>query len=667
MPLPPSRYMPGPVASQQLNTDLYGYPGTPSGVVFHGNRPLLSETVITGATYSPLTWQAVNQAGIAAYSVIDTTALFCAGADTPGTGSRFRFGNTVPASGGAVGNMGGWWLNWNFPVTGNVTAPPAAVGAGQTSGGTFTNDPGTVQYGGTSTASLNCPWFLDITQAGSGVTFSPAFYWLNATTPVIKGNTADTSGTASRMGWLWQCVSTGGSALAAVPSVAQNWSTVTSANLNGMGSALALLNNPPSLRVSGTLSQSFTNNTLAAVTFAGAPNLDNYAGWSTATSAYTVPLPGLYLFSPTVAWGTASSSGDRWAGLLVSAGGTVPAYRSGSYKATAVGPGVSGVGLTVASKATVLSLNAGDTVSAYGQQNSGVTVPLYNGYRSRLMGTWMAPRAGAGTVLTWTPPVTGYRFQAGALSGTALTAALNSRIGNDVNFLLNRPYFTGFQQTAQSGFGDNSGWHQVTIDTLGALPRGGNGDSYGGWSTADSWYAAQVPGWYLVIADLYATAPAGTAGTLSAGIYVSSSGGITPAFSPDSYQQVCSPDTAFQPGATAIGMYYLAAGEYVYPMLQARLWGASWGTFNSSSTAHTVYPQFSVFWQSNLSRAGRRPAAARTAPEVRERLPADGLRARHRPVQRRRRRDRRHPHHRRVAHPEAGIQAGAGRQRQERR
>ena len=209
----------------------------------------------------------------------------------------------------------------------------------------------------------------------------------------------------------------------------------------------------------------------------------------------------------------------------------------------------------------------------------------------------MTPQAAAGTVLSYTPPVTGFRFRAGALAGAALTAALDARIGNDVDFLLHRPYFTGYQSIAQTGFPNTAGFRQITIDTVGALPRGGNGDSYGGWSASNHWYVSQVPGWYLVIADLYAVhPPSGTAGILTAGIFCSSSGGVTPAATPDNYQQVYYPTTDSQPpGAFAMGMYYLAAGEYVYPMLSASSWGGTWGTQVSTGTTGTIHSQLSVF------------------------------------------------------------------------
>jgi hypothetical protein len=564
-------------------------------VAFHARRPLLSESVMQGGTaYSPLVTQPVDVSGIQAFSVIDTTALFGVGADFPGTASVFHFVNWVPASGGSATNTGGWWLTWNFPFTNPVTAPPGAVGAGMTLNNSFVQT-GVIQYGGTG--HNNCPWYLDlVSTGGSGNTWKPSFYWLTPSTPVINGNSTDTAGQTTRMGFLWQSVAASGTTVSAVPSVSASWGTVTSAALNTMGSALTLLNNPPTLRASTTSGQSFGDATITIAGLHNTPDVDNYAGWSTAISNYTVPLPGLYLFSPTLVWGTASAANDRWCGLQVTAGGTTVNYQGPAYAATPVGPGTTGTGLTATSVARILSLNAGDKVAAYGYQNSGAALSLYTGYETRLIGAYMTPQAAAGTTVSYTAPVTGYRFQAGALQGTALAATLASRIGNDVGFLLNKPYFTGWQGTSQSGFANNGGFQKVTIDTPGALPRGGNGDNWGGWSASNHWYVSQLAGWYLVMFDGYATPPAATTATLTAGIYCSSSGGIAPSSTPDQYQQVFYPVSTGgpPPGAFAMGMYYLQPNEYVYPVLQAQNWGGTWGTFMQTGSV-PVNSQFSVF------------------------------------------------------------------------
>ncbi len=607
IPTPPSTYTSGPLSAQQLNLDMYSATATitgATGILFHAHRPLLSESVTaSGTAYAPLVQQQVNVSGIQAFTVIDNTALYGVGADSPGVNSLFHFRNFVGASSGALGGYAGQWLTWGFPYTENVSTPPGGVGAGVFLSGTaFAN--GVFQYG--TTTHNNCPWYLDLINPGFGSvnTWQPSFWWLTASTPIIFANGSDTAGQTTRMGWLWNGVSTGGGTLGSIPVPTTSWGTVTSAALNTtLGSCLTLLNNPPMLRVTAASSQNFTTSGTGAILFTGAPNVDNYGGWSTANSIYTVPLPGLYLFCPTVGWGTQSSAGVRYSGLETRSGGTGIGnfYQGPVYKATPVGPGITGVGMTGTSVVRILSLAKNDTVLTYGLQNSGGNLTLLPSYGSRLIGAYMGQVAATGTVLTYATPSTSFRWQAGALSGTALTAALNQHLGADITFLMNRPYFTGYQLTAQTGFGTAAAFNKVTIDTLGAPPNGGNGDNYGGWDATNHRYVSQLAGWYLCIADLYAVPPvSGTAGVLTAGFNVSSSGSIIPSSSPDQFQQVYYPVSTGgpPPGATAINLYYLAPGESVYPSLQAQSWGGAWGTYVSTSASAQVYSQFSCFWVS---------------------------------------------------------------------
>lgn len=602
MPVQPSTYHSGPVSPQQLNTDLYsfnGYQTGANGILFHVNRPLLSETVLTGGTaYTSLTQNPVDVAGLKAYTVVDTTALFGIGADRPGTYSTFTFSNYVAASAGSTATIGGNWLAWEFPNLGAVTVPPGGVGAVMFLNGTF-RFPGVFQYG--NTQHSNIPWYLDLLGAGAGSasTWQPGFWWETPSTPAIAGSTTDTSGGPTRMGWLWMGVSQNGGTVASVPSPQFNWGTVTSAALNSsVGSILTLLNNPPQLRVSNNNAQTFTTGVHTVLNFgSAAPTVDPYGSWDTTTFTYTAGIPGLYLFCPTIAWGTTSAAGLRISGLRTGAN-TNNDYQGATYIPTPVGPGVSGVGFTVTSQVRILNLNAGDKVQAFGVQTSGGNLSLYTGVNSRLIGTYMAPVAPTGSVFTYGIPDATFRWQAGALSGTALTAALNQHLGTDLAFLMNKPYFTGYQQVSQ-GFGTAVVFNQVTIDTVGTLPRSGNGDNYAGWSTANSWYVSQLAGWYLVIADLYAVTPqAGTIGTLTGSLVVSSSGSITPSNAHDIYQQVAYPVAGggVPVGATCIGLYYLLPGEHVYPALQANGWGGTWGTYVNTSTTATVFSQFSCFW-----------------------------------------------------------------------
>ena len=83
---------------------------------------------------------------------------------------------------------------------------------------------------------------------------------------------------------------------------------------------------------------------------------------------------------------------------------------------------------------------------------------------------------------------------------------------------------------------------------------------------------------------------------VTAGIFCSTSGGVTPSTTPDWYQHAFYNSTANgPPGACAIGLYYLNAGEHVYPMIQTQDWtGGTWGTavFGGSG----VWSQFTCVW-----------------------------------------------------------------------
>ena len=441
--------------------------------------------------------------------MIDTTALAGTGADQPGTYSTFTFTNTVPATSGVAGGYSGQWLTWDFPRLGHVTAPPGGVGAGISLNGT-PEFLGTFQYGdrrarttarGTWTTSWRPAPTCTSRTSGGCPRPSPRSPAAPPTPP----------GITTRMGFLWQTVLSGGGTVPAVPSVATDWGTVTSAKLNGMGSALTLLNNPPSLRVSSATSQNIAASTRTVIQFP-AVHLDNYAGWSTATSAPTPPRCPACTCSPPGPWGTATSTGVRWSGLNVIAGGSTVSL---------AGARLPGRPRRARGQRSRVDRHRPGPHPRPQRRRPGAVpsprrtppspLPVYNA--PRLIGAYMTPQAAAGTVLSYTPPVTGFRFQAGALAGTALTAALNNRIGNDVELpdepaLLHRLPGHRADRVRQ-----HSGFHQITMDTVGALPRGGNGDNYGGWSASNHWYASQVAGWYLVIADLYAVPPpAGTAG-----------------------------------------------------------------------------------------------------------------------------------------------------------
>ena len=178
----------------------------------------------------------------------------------------------------------------------------------------------------------------------------------------------------------------------------------------------------------------------------------------------------------------------------------------------------SGAGAMSVTSVRVLDLQAGNTVQATAFQSSGGTLNLGGAtWSSRLAVLYLCPYSSGG-ISSFTPPQTGFHWTAG-IPATAIQSLLNQHLGNDLNFLVNRPYFTGYQATAQTGLTVGA-WTPVTIDTVGGLVNGVLGDNYGGWSAYSNAYVAQQPGWYLVIAEIYAALPSLTPGYLSAGFYL---------------------------------------------------------------------------------------------------------------------------------------------------
>ena len=90
----------------------------------------------------------------------------------------------------------------------------------------------------------------------------------------------------------------------------------------------------------------------------------------------------------------------------------------------------------------VLDLNAGDTVKATAYQNSGGALNLGGAtWSSRLCMLYLCPYS-AGGVSSFTPPVTAFHWMAG-FPASSIPGLLTEHLGNDLNFLVNRPYLPG--------------------------------------------------------------------------------------------------------------------------------------------------------------------------------------------------------------------------------
>ena len=484
---------------------------------------------------------------------------------------------------------------------------------------------GVIQAQGT--AATACSYFADLLNVGPGTanTWQPGTLVADAsaTTRTPPSDGVDTSGLTSRVTWAWAGVSTGGSTVTQVPAPQQTWtSAITTAQLNGPTGpkqALQFLNNPPLFKVAQGLSTSIAGSALSTLSFGSAPSIDTYSGWN-GTGTYTAQLPGLYLAAPLVSF-AANGAGQRYAGLSVAGTQGTTTLQGGAYPAVGTG------GVTAAGQIRVLDLQAGDTVSLQAGQTSGSSLNLAGtAATTRLVLAYLCPYSSGG-VASATPPYTPFRWQAG-FTAAQLPALLSQHLGNDLSFLVGRPYFTGYQGSAQTGFANNT-WNAVSIDTPGGLIHGSYGDNYGGWSASQNAYVAQQPGWYLTLFEGYASLPGSVSPGpyLTAGFNVPTSGGVPPLTSPDWFQSLYIPLlSGSPPGVSAVGTYYLMQGESVQPMLNARNWGGSWGTYVSSTTRS----QFSLCWlaelryvtsmllltapggRQNAPNGGRRPC--RTAP-----------------------------------------------------
>jgi hypothetical protein len=569
------------VTAKAMNTALYTYsPGnayTPTGILFHANRPLLVESLgsaRTQASSSTGTVTSLNGNNLWR-NYFDSSALFGPGADAQFTGGTGQFNPNVPGTAGAAGTPGGLYLVWGFP------AFAATTNAGGSGAALLEN--GTSVGGGqqlSSTVNQNCAYALDLVAATQNQRTALQGYCADASGSgyAYVANTTDYSGNATRFYGAW--AGTGNfSTITSVPAP-PSWtstSSVTSALLNGaaIGLPFSLLDNPPALRAGAALSTSIpaSANTTVPV---NATTVDTANAFNGTTHAYTVPLTGVWLVHGSIHYAS-GSTGALYAGIgIASAVVWGPAYSS------------AGSGSTTCQVVKLLDLNAGDAVTLV--TNSTGSNSLGSGAQSRLIMTWLGALAGSNGSVAWKPPDTSYRWQAG-LSGSALVAAFQSHLTSDISFLLNRPYLLNYQGTAQTGQVSGA-FNTVTMNASPAgIVHGSAGDNYGGWNSSSGWYAAQVPGWYLV-AGGYKQSSLASSASCRAAIYQSPGG----ASAPDWYQYVAASATGgVFPGAEAIGLYYLHTGDVVQPQYQQQGGGVTYSTIDN--TAHPGHGcTFSLVW-----------------------------------------------------------------------
>jgi hypothetical protein len=592
---------------------MYTYDGSyfgANGVMFHSNRPLMCETYQAAANSVPASkggsFTVLGGTPGDGISIIDTSALYGDGSDGPGQFAAFRSSGAIaPGGSGIAGTPGGWELIFAFiPVnffsgTANTYGIIWDIASTSSSPALPLTDIGCMQAG--STTHDNCGFAVDLIQRAISAphqSWSPGIFLTdpNSTANQIVRNTASTTGETPRFCEIWMGVNNGnGGTVASIPTPLPSVgtaTTLTSATLNtSIQQTFTLLNNPPLLNVQVQSTAAITANSITPVPFTGTPQVDNYSQFNVSTGHYTVPLPGIYLLHANVIYQTSWNVGVGVVGFSVASS----IYWGGAYNATPVNAQNTGISAT-----KVLDLHAGDVVEVVTEVST--TSAFGNANVSHFIMSWLAPINTA--TQSWVPPdVTGFQFQAGSPPGSAgLVSLFNTKLANDINFLLNRPYCTVHQTATQTGLSVNA-WHPMTMQSTVGLVHGGLGDNYAGWSTAAQHYVAPVNGWYLAVEELNCATitTVNSYNALLAGFSVPTSGGVTMPTSgnapPDYFQHLLVGNSWTYPtGATGMNVYYLAAGESIGPNAQYQSGTATtWAT----DVTHGFDSHFSVLWLSN--------------------------------------------------------------------
>jgi hypothetical protein len=591
VPLPPYTYQTGDyVTPARLNNDYYVYEGVgitgplsfppglynPNGILFHGRKPVYKAypranvSAAAGGWVAPFTTNSTGSGGVTtfAYVTADTAADYGSPMD-PGS---WGWVNAVVngENGLADSQGGGWHLVSSFIESTTASGNSIAAALFQyavTSGGPPAAG-GTVQRGAAS-GGLGT-MFIDLVNmpGTSGQPLAPGADNSQSAAITLLGG-GDGSGGVTRFQSMWAFPDSG-TAPSSIPAIKTSWAPadqVTSAIMNAYGSVLQALYIVPALRVSVDAAQSIpnaTNTTLALGS--GYPVDTTFAGWNGTTHTYTVQRPGLYLVH--AQYTSANSAGSAF-NCGVTINGTT---YFGPQSQGAAG----GFGQITATKTQIFSLNAGDTVLVTVSQFSGAALNTWftsQAYGdSRLVMLWLSSQ-GVPSPLP-DPPDTTFRWAAG--TPPDLSPLLQLHLGQDLTFLTKRPYFMGYQTTAQAMTQSTS--TALTLGNNTGIVHGDNGDNYSGWN-GTSTYTCVKPGWYLACSEFQMTAATLTTSPVNAALL-----GVTPHGSNtwDTYQQQYAP-TAGNPGATALGLYYLRAGDTI--QFGGATYGTASGTLNTSVTA----------------------------------------------------------------------------------
>ena len=565
-----------------LNGEMFGLGFAPNGVGFHAAKPVyaagMTSSFVLPITTSIWALTGKNNTAFALSSIIraDTGGYFGARMD-PGQNGTVDLGSFTNG-GGASGTPGGLGLMSAFvPMSSGTGVIQAGLGP-------WTNSTpasaGTCQQGHASAAIA--PWALDIVDLNDPA--GALAGWVNSsqTTPTQGGNQTDTSDRAIRTQAHWVSVYPGnGSQTGSTPAPRTTWSSgspsITAALMNGATGIRQLmrqLNMPPLLRVTGATVVSVPTGFSAGTAVPlGSATYDTYGGWSNSTDTYTVPVSGLYLLAGFVPYNSIGSTSTRTGVLINGSSFWGPKVQSNTASLTAAG------------KVGIFDLTAGDTIQLVTEQNSGSTQNGSNGGSSLLVALFLGA-LGAPSPLPSPPDVT-YSWQAGT-PGSAMPALMTSHTANDLNFLNQRPFLLSQQVTTASTYTAGVNF-QVNMDNITGMMHGSAGDPYSGWDSTNKRYVAPCNGWYLAVQETFFALPNDTTGVAVAKFRTSQPGNAAT----DSYQANTMAPGA-NGGASALGYYYLRAGDWIAPW--ATQSAGTTGLSTSLSGSGSANSHFEVVW-----------------------------------------------------------------------
>lgn len=617
----PCPYWPAstPPGAKTLNIGLYaddgsatGTPGVPTGIFFHANaRPVLLECIQSFVGSVPGNGETgLNLAahpGSVYWNLLDVSGATAAGADIAGERATYQFTAVQPGSAGdGTATPGGWHLVSHVIPMG-TSATQQMVGANLMNNGTSLNS-GSRQAPNNNRD--NAPFYLDLQLATSADNLQPSVVNWDHTndTPNVPGSGTGVdafSGETPRFLTVW-AGPVNGSWMApdntpALPTPFTNWTAATTigttsaatVNVNGshgLADVVNFLSSPPLFRNHNSSGQNIPSTSNTKVTLASS-GLDTYGGYTPSSSTYTVQRDGIYLAHGVTAWDSLTSdTAQRVTGIAVN--GTIywgPGYMNAPLTEISSSLPLANI---LSTKTQIFSLRAGDTVQLWCRQNSGSDVNTSTGDQCRLILMWLGAPGVPSTL--WQPPDTTFRWSAGT-PGADLPTLMQAHFANDLGFLVNRPFLLSWQDSGatESGLSQND-WHRVNMNNTTGIVHGDAGDNYGGFSGLQ--YTSQRAGWYLAVAEYFATFPTSPPASLVAGFSVPTSGGFSPVRTPDWYQHILMPPANFTPGATAVGLYYLLEGETIQPQAMAQDTGGTWGTAAGTVNGGAVNSHFELAW-----------------------------------------------------------------------